>query len=72
MHSILIFGLGVMVGGMIGVVTMCLVQINRYRGMEDFDYTSGSDYEDTEDDDEGIEVRSLPDYVKMVYLILLE
>ena len=48
MHSILIFGLGVMVGGMIGVVTMCLVQINRYREMEDFDHTSGNDYEDAD------------------------
>ena len=48
MHSVLIFGLGVMVGGMIGVVTMCLVQSNRCRGMEDVDYASGDDYEDAE------------------------
>ena len=30
MHSVLILCLGVMVGGMISIVTMCLVQINRY------------------------------------------
>ncbi len=48
MHSVLIFCLGVMVGGMIGIVTMCLVHINRYRGTEDFDYTPGNDYEDAE------------------------
>lgn len=48
MHSVLIFCLGVMVGGMIGIVTMCLVHINRYRGTEDSVYTPGNDYEDAE------------------------
>ena len=48
MHSVLIFGLGVIVGGVIGVVTMCLFQSNRCRGMEDNVYSSGNDYEDAE------------------------
>ena len=48
MHSVLILGFGVMVGGMIGVVTMCLVQSNRCRGMENVDYASDNDYEDAE------------------------
>ena len=38
----------VMVGGMISIVTMCLVQINRYRGTEDYDYTPGNNYEDAD------------------------
>ena len=48
MHSVLIFGSGVMVGGVIGVVTMFLFQSNRCRGMEDNDYSSDDDYEDAE------------------------
>lgn len=34
-HGALLFVLGTMVGGIIGVVTMCLVQINRYCDEED-------------------------------------
>ena len=34
-HGALLFVLGTMVGGIIGIVTMCLVQINRYHDEED-------------------------------------
>lgn len=42
MHEFLFFLIGLMIGGIVGIVTMCLLQINR---LNDNERKDGNDYE---------------------------
>lgn len=42
MHEFLFFLIGLMIGGIVGIVTMCLLQINR---LNDYERKDGNDDE---------------------------